>query len=131
MTVAAQEQRALCLINNYRSSQGKAPLLVNATISNIARGHSQNMAATGNFSHDGAQARLNTIGQQTGLPYAGGGEIIASNWGYSDPAGQAVSNWINSTPHRNIMLGVGANTKYMGIGVAISSGEVFFTGLTY
>jgi uncharacterized protein YkwD len=131
-TVAALEQRAITLINQYRSSQGLAPLTANSTLSAVARSHSQEMANGAPFNHDNWDVRMQQAGNSLNIPYRGGGEIIASNWGYSTPADQAVTDWINSTPHRNIMLGVGRNTSLIGIGVAISnSGEVFFTGMTY
>jgi uncharacterized protein YkwD len=131
-TVAALEQRAITLINQYRSSQGLAPLTANSTLSAVARSHSQEMANGAAFDHTNWEVRMQQAGNSLNIAYRGGGEIIASSWGYSAPADQAVSDWINSTPHRNIMLGVGRNTSLIGIGVAVSrSGETFFTGMTY
>jgi uncharacterized protein YkwD len=97
------------------------------------------MANGAPFDHTNWDIRMQQAGNSLGIAYRGGGEIIASNWGYSDSAYQAVygdgqgnGGWINSTPHRNIILGVGRNTSLLGIGVAISrSGEAFFTGMTY
>jgi uncharacterized protein YkwD len=118
------EQSVFQKINAYRVSKGLPALILNAAISNIARAHSENMAkGVVPFGHTGFETRIQTIAQT--LSYRGAGENVASNWGFSDPAGWAVDHWILSPPHLASIVG---NFRLTGIGVAKDSkGEVFFT----
>ncbi|MCK7576832.1 MAG: CAP domain-containing protein [Chromatiales bacterium] len=111
-------------VNAYRQSRGLSALTIHSRITEQARIHSQNMAAgTVSFGHDGFSNRVQIISQT--LSFGGAGEIVASNWGYSDPASTAVNGWLNSAPHLANIVG---NFQLTGIGVAKSrNGEYFFT----
>ena len=122
--IAALEQSVHQKINAYRASRTLPALALNATISNVARSHSQNMA-TGRvpFGHQGFDARVQTVSRTFTLRTAG--ENVAYNQGYSDPAAAAVNGWLKSPGHLNNIVGT---YNLTGIGVARNSnGEYFFT----
>ncbi|MBD2328915.1 CAP domain-containing protein [Alkalinema sp. FACHB-956] len=123
-TTASLEQAVFNQINAYRKSQGLAPLVLNSTITTQARIHSQNMAnKTVPFGHQGFDQRVKAIG--TVIPWSGAAENVAYNYGYSDPATQAVQGWLKSSGHlRNIR----GNFDLTGIGVSRNAkGEIYFT----
>lgn len=111
-------------VNEYRASQGLAPLEFNTLISEQAKIHSENMAQqTVDFSHEGFQDRIEAL--KDNISYSGAAENIAYNMGYGDPATRAVSGWIESDGHRQNMTG---NYNLTGIGVAVNQeGEYYFT----
>lgn len=118
----ALEKSVFDQINRYRVSKGLSKLTLNANITRQARIHSQNMAnGKVPFSHKGFEKRVNSIP----IRYKSAAENVAFNQGYSDPASQAMTGWINSPGHLKNLKG-----KYnlTGIGVAANSeGEVYLT----
>jgi uncharacterized protein YkwD len=123
-TTAALEQSVLQKINAYRVAKKLPPLTLNATISNLARTHSQNMASGKvPFGHQGFQTRVQTIAKS--FTFRAAAENVAMNQGFSDPAATAVNGWLNSAGHRNNIVG---NYNLTGLGVAKnSSGSYYFT----
>ncbi|TAF11035.1 MAG: CAP domain-containing protein [Nostocales cyanobacterium] len=109
-------------INQYRVSQGLSKLTLNASITQQARIHSQNMAkGTVKFSHHGFEQRVKAIP----LKYESASENVAFNVGYSEPAKQAVIGWLNSPGHLKNIQG---KFKLTGVGVATNGkGEVYLT----
>ncbi len=118
----ALEKSVFDQINSYRVSKGLSKLTLNANITRQARIHSQNMAnGKVPFSHKGFEKRVNSAS----IKYKSAAENVAFNQGYSDPASQAMTGWINSPGHLKNIKG-----KYnlTGIGVAANSeGEVYLT----
>ncbi|MEB3181224.1 MAG: CAP domain-containing protein, partial [Nostocaceae cyanobacterium] len=121
---AQLEQAVFSQINQHRQSKGLAPLTLNATVSNQARQHSQNMAGGKvPFGHDGFEQRITTIRKE--ITVVSAGENVAFNRGASDPVKQAVTGWLNSPGHRRNIEG---NFNLTGIGVSRNSkGEIYFT----
>ncbi len=110
-------------INSFRAAQQLPALKLNSTITAQARIHSTNQATKKVMSHDGFQARINTIGQT--VPWSGAAENVAYNYGYSDPATVAVQGWLKSPGH---LANIKGNYNLTGIGVARnSSGQLYFT----
>ncbi|MEA5577222.1 CAP domain-containing protein [Anabaena sp. UHCC 0451] len=109
-------------INQYRASQGLSKLTLNASITQQARIHSQNMAkGTVKFSHYGLEQRIKAIP----LKYESAAENVAFNVGYNEPAKQAVIGWLNSPGHLKNIQG---QFKLTGVGVATNAkGEVYLT----
>jgi uncharacterized protein YkwD len=124
ITIAALEDSVHQQINQLRRSQGLPALTRNSAMNNQARIHSQNMAnKIVPFGHIGFAQRI----QATGISYRAAAENVAYNWGYSDPATQAVQGWRYSSGHWRNIIG---NYNLTGIGVARNSrGEVYFTQL--
>ncbi len=109
-------------INYYRATRGLPKLKLNAKISRQARFHSQNMAmGKAPFSHDGFKMRVSVIP----IAYKSAAENLAYNQGYSNPANQAVKDWLQSPDHLKNIQG---NYNLTGIGAASNSrGEVYLT----
>ena len=109
-------------INKYRTSQGLSELILNTTITQQARIHSQNMAnGRVQCGHHGFEKRVQAIP----LKYIGAAENVAFNVGYSDPVKQAVIGWLNSPGHLKNIQG---KFKLTGVGVSTNAkGEVYMT----
>jgi uncharacterized protein YkwD len=122
--IAALEQSVQKKINAYRATRGLPALPLNATISNVARTHSQNMASGKvPFGHQGFQTRIQTLSKT--FVFRAAGENVAYNRGFSDPAATAVNGWLKSAGHLTNIIG---NYNLTGIGVATNSkGEYYFT----
>lgn len=118
------EARVLSLINQHRAGKGLSALVSNEVVVKEARAHSGNMANNVvGFGHDGFQQRVQNIGEN--ITVTGAGENVAFNFGFADPASQAVTGWLNSTGHRQNIEG---NYDLTGIGVVKnSSGTLYFT----
>jgi uncharacterized protein YkwD len=122
---AELEQAIFEQINQYRAEQGLSELLLNAEISEQARRHSQEMAASQNLSHDGFEERAEAISQA--IPLRSAAENVAFNRGFAEPDVQAVEGWIDSAGHRENIEG---NFDLTGIGVTQNAeGEYYFTQL--
>jgi uncharacterized protein YkwD len=122
---------ALKQINDYRVSQGRAPLVVSAALSASANAYAQVMAKNNYFSHTGpdgsiAETRIARAG------YAGRfkGEALAAGQASAD---SAVRTWLSSASHAPILLDAAA--VEVGIGYAFGPGTayghywVFVTGV--
>jgi uncharacterized protein YkwD len=122
--IAALEQSVHQKINAYRASQSLPALALNATISQTARIHSQNMASGSvPFGHQDFDTRVQTLSQT--FTFSSVGENVSYNQGYSDPVAIAVNGWLNSPGHLNNIVG---SFNLTGIGVASNNkGEYFFT----
>lgn len=120
----ALKQTVLDRVNQYRSTKDLPALELDSIISQQAEVHSENMA-TGQvpFSHEGFKERIQAI--KTKISYRRAAENLAYNSGYSNPAKRAVEGWIDSSRHRQNMLG---NYNLTGIGIAKNRrGEYYFT----
>ena len=121
-TFGTMEQQTHKLVNDYRQSRGLPPLVFNETIAQQARQHSIDMGGR-TLNHDGFDARVTAI--TTTIKVSSAAENVALNNGFSDPAQEAVTGWINSTPHRINMEG---DFDLTGIGIdKESDGTFYFT----
>ena len=135
------------LINNERQNYGLSPLQYDSKLADIARDHSQDMAARNYFDHNnpegqGPTERAIAAGYTVYKDLGGGwysegiAENIFQNWLYdsityingipsydwstqSEIASSTVSGWMNSPGHRSNILE--SSYEKEGIGVAISS----------
>ncbi|MEZ5777923.1 MAG: CAP domain-containing protein [Paracoccaceae bacterium] len=99
-------------VNGFRDGRGLPRLTVSRALENAATGHACGMVARDRFSHEGGgglRARVRRAGCRANLV----GETIAM--GNTD-AGATLQQWINSPPHRRILLSKGM--RVMGIGLA-------------
>jgi uncharacterized protein YkwD len=102
--------QALTLINSYRTSRGLSPLASNATLTALARQHSQYQAARNAISHDGYRQR------SAQAKAAGLSGICAENVGVKyRSAQQLFSGWRSSGAHNTNMLR--PNLRHAGISV--------------
>jgi uncharacterized protein YkwD len=108
------ESTLINLINEERVAQGLPAYGINGQLTRAARGHSQDMACNGYFSHtglDGSTAASRVAAQ--GYSYSWVGEnIFAGSGGYNSPQ-SAFSYWMQSPAHyANLM-----HTNYTEIGI--------------
>lgn len=120
----AMEQSIHQQVNQYRTQRNLSALTLDPRISEQARIHSQNMAnGQVPFSHNGFEERVDAIGRL--ISYRAAAENVAYNFGYSNPAKNAVEGWIKSPGHRQNMEG---QFNLTGIGIAKNAkGEYYFT----
>lgn len=120
------KQRTHNRVNDYRKAVGLSELEWDERVAKIAGDQSRAMASgKADFSHDGFYDRADQIGEFMVIRRAG--ENLAYNYGVSDPAMRAVSQWIGSPGHKKNMEG---DYRITGIGVAKSDdGRYYFTQL--
>jgi uncharacterized protein YkwD len=110
-----------CLVNVERTSRGIPALTRDADLAQAARGHAADMAQHRYFAHvsparQGLSDRLRKAGY--GNPGDGWRAGEALGWGTGERAtpNALVDAWLNSPPHRRILLAPGY--KELGVGVA-------------
>jgi uncharacterized protein YkwD len=122
---------ALSQVNAARASYGRAPLVLDATISAVAYGHAADMAAYGYFSHTSLNGmtfaqRLTAGGVSYGyrgenICYLGGASVTAAlNWCHAQFMAEPYPGGGN---HKDNILS--PNFRRIGIGIAIGSGRVY------
>lgn len=120
------EKRVFRLINEKRIENGLKKLAWNDDMANLARQHSQNMAAYSFFSHQGLNGRM--IDQRAldfGInKWQAIGENIAYNKGFEKPGDFAVERWMLSEGHRMNLLD--ERWKESGIGVGETEDGIFY-----
>lgn len=104
-------------LNKFRASKKLAPVKYSITMSKVSNDWSRHLARTTSFYHN--PKAFSDKRYVTG--WNAGGEIIAARW---DTSGKGLVNqWINSPPHRSIMLTKNLNT--VGIGTARGAGKSY------
>lgn len=111
-------------INAYRRAHGLGALLLNPQINEVARQHSQNMAAGKvPFGHSGFAGRAEVLQQR--LSYQAIAENVGYNLGSTNPGSEAVQGWLQSPGHLRNIVG---DYRLTGIGVAKkATGEYYLT----
>lgn len=103
LTVDGEEQAFLQLINTYRSGQGANALSIDPALTRAATWMATDLAARAEFSHSDSAGRS----PWTRMPDCGvaipAGENLAAGSNYSS-AQTALSAWINSPSHRDVMV---------------------------
>lgn len=109
------ENQVIALINQERTDRGLSALTKNASLTQAARRHSQDMACTDTWSHTGSDgSTLGTRISAAGYSYSWAAEnIAASSSQYFSPS-SVVSMWMGSTGHRNNILS--PNAVHIGVG---------------
>ena len=117
-TLSQFEAGVVAGINEFRAKHGLAALRVSRPLSAAADGHSRAMASRGFFEHESADGtafwkRIQRHYGSRGYRYWAVGENLAWQSPTMDPE-DAVKMWINSPPHRRVML----TAKWREIGMA-------------
>ncbi len=109
------ECEMLVVVNNYRISQGREPLVVLNKCVSMARDHAVDMVERNFFSHD---SPTETFGQRVARYGVGSpaGENIAMG---SDDVQTIFNMWKNSPGHNSNML----NSSYRSLGVGYHQGH--------
>ncbi len=119
------EMETHAAINAERAAAFLPGLLMNTTLRNVARAHSQDMIDRNFFDHvnpdgDHVGDRL----ADAGVTYAMAGENIAWNQGFADPVAVSVEGWMNSPGHRANILR--SEFTHTGIGIAVTSDDAYY-----
>ena len=128
VAATGDERRAFDLINAERQRRGLRPLVLDGSLTRLARYHSETMARGRFLSHTDPDG-LDLRGRADMLGLRGWkalGENIAYNQGFDDPTAFAVERWMVSEKHReNILNG---EYTHAGLGVSrASDGTYYFT----
>ncbi|MEJ7748048.1 MAG: CAP domain-containing protein [Candidatus Limnocylindrales bacterium] len=132
VAISQAERAALTAINVKRSDAGLVTLQHDSRIAAIARSRAESMAATDTFSHvqpDGMSV-FDLIGD-SGIRWYGAGEIIAWNTAQELPSSTsfALDGWMQSAPHKAIVLSTGYNYAAFGLAISPSTGRRYWAGV--
>jgi len=122
------EREVFELLNAERTRRGLLELPWSDEVAKVARIHSDNMASQKFFSHRGSDGSMvDDRADRVGLSnWRLIGENIAYIRGFENPAATAVEKWLESTAHRNNLLG--ASWQESAVGVAITAdGTIYMT----
>lgn len=111
----------LQLVNHHRQDKGLRTLILDASMNDIALGHSLDMAASKvGFGHSGFSARCSDAREALG-----GGNLCLENVARGQKTAQQVfTAWINSSGHRENIEN--ARATHMGIGYTKDKNNVFY-----
>ena len=117
---AALEAAVVREMNRVRAVRGLGPLRAAPSLRSAARGHSQSMLAQGFFSHDSADGtafseRIRRYYTNAGYARWSVGEALMASRNRSVDAAEVVAAWLDSPPHRAIILS--PTWRDAGIGV--------------
>jgi uncharacterized protein YkwD len=123
----------VCLINAERRARGLAPLVANPRLGLAARRHAADMVARAYFSHLSPSGssfadRLRRVGYTQPCAWSGGETLAWGSGSLATPTSR-VRGWMNSPPHRAIVLN--ATYREVGIGVMRGSPTNAGAGATY
>ncbi|MBL3666353.1 CAP domain-containing protein [Streptomyces sp. M2CJ-2] len=109
------------LVNAERGKAGCSPVKVNATLTEAAQNHSEDMAASRNMSHTGSDGSspADRI-TRAGYSWSTYGENVA--YGYSTPE-QVMAGWMSSPGHKENIL----NCAFEEIGVGLAQPGDYWT----
>ncbi len=117
--MSLREERVFDLVNELRAERGLEPLRVHARLVTVARRHSREMLRHDFFSHRGRDG--STPDQR--IRRAGGrgatGETLAWGSGSSATPAEIVRMWMESPPHKRILLD--PDFRQIGIGRALGT----------
>jgi len=140
------ERRTFDLVNEERASHGLGALSWNEEVAEVARGHSEDMAVNGFFSHTGSDgsntsARLRAgdvwywnssaenLFMSSGVSYYVTnvlGMVRKTEYStFEQLAQNATQGWMNSTGHRENILNAGLDEA--GMGVYVFNDSYYFT----
>jgi uncharacterized protein YkwD len=122
------EGALLCLTNVYRVRQGLPPYTADTRLDRAARGHSQYMYETGDFSHYPRTGTTPTSrAAAAGYP---AGSAIGENIAYNmiGTARELLTQWWASEGHRANLLNPAAFTVGMGVADCVCQGMGGITG---
>jgi uncharacterized protein YkwD len=127
-TAFGVERSTFQLMNVERATRGLPTLKWSDKIAKVAREHSHSMAMNSFFSHRGLDGSMvDDRADRFGISnWRAIGENIAYLRGYSAPETFAVEKWMQSTSHRQNLLG--SQWTESAIGVAVTDdGTYYFT----
>jgi uncharacterized protein YkwD len=120
---ASDRAAIVCEINAARADAGRAPLESRTSLVGAADAHSRDMVARRYFSHDspegeGPADRARRAGYMRHADIWRIGEVLAWSRGETLTAAAAVDLWLDSPPHRRILL----SRRYRDVGAGPVAG---------
>ncbi|MEA2574814.1 MAG: hypothetical protein QOH93_2112 [Chloroflexia bacterium] len=120
VSLDGDESYVLQAINEQRAAAGVDPVKLQATITEISRSRSNDMAARNYFSHTSPEGKqfLNMLGDyKVGYKFAG--EILArNNYPDADASHVAIDSYMGSPAHKSILL----DGRFTAVGVGHAVG---------
>ncbi len=114
---ATSEQQVITLINQIRTQNGLSPLTHSTPLRSAARAHSADMLQHSFFDHDSPSENWDArVARYLKAPLTG--ENIAMGSGAFAAPASFVKQWMQSPPHRAIIL----TAKFKRIGLGLASG---------
>jgi len=112
-----RERAVYRAVNDLRRDEGLVPLRRSPRLNRLARAHARDMARRCHMGHADEHGRTVEVrADGAHIDWMMIGENVARNRGYEDPAAQAVTEWVQSPPHRRNILHPGFTQT--GVGVA-------------
>ena len=113
------------LINAERAEGGLMKLVWDEKLAQVACDYSRDMARRDFFSHTSpGGARLEDRLAAADVGFVSAAENLGMNRGFSDPAADCLTGWLQSTGHRRNMFST--RYRYAAVGVARRADMTFF-----
>jgi uncharacterized protein YkwD len=114
----ASEQEMLAQVNTQRSAKGLSPLVMDATLRDLARAYAKDMFARGYFSHYSPEGTspFDRMGN-AGISYTSAGENLA----LAPDVDLAMQGLMNSPGHRANIL----SPNYAKVGIGVMDGGIY------
>ena len=125
------EARVLALANVLRETVGAPVLTERADLVAVARGHARDMAERAYFSHTSPEG--DGPGERAAhIRFRAFGEILARVRYAKDPGKLAIRGWLESPPHRRVLLDErGVDYRFTGVGAAIAKDGTIYIAQVY
>lgn len=125
-TTEKLEREVFSLVNAQRVQHGLSELPWSDDLAKVAHIHSDNMADQKFFSHKGTDGSMvDDRADRVGLgEWRVIGENIAYVRGFENPAAIALEKWLESTAHRNNLLG--ANWQESAVAISVASDGTYY-----
>jgi uncharacterized protein YkwD len=130
ITLTGLEGSLLAGINAQRASAGMPAVTLSSDLAGFAHWRSGDMASRGYFSHTTPEGTSSLqLLSDRGISYSLAGEILTkNNYDQASAAKEAISSFMQSPPHRSIMLD--ARYTQVGVGFALDgAGMNYFTAV--
>lgn len=120
-TLDASRESLTCLVGAVRAERGLGPVRADDRLARAARSHTADMVRRGYFAHrsPGGSDVSDRLADAGWTPRGGAwwaGEILATGRGSASTPRRMVAAWLDSPPHRSVLLS--ARPDAMGVGVA-------------
>ena len=112
--VLATEATVLVLLNQQRAAHRLPPLALDRQLTRVATSHSADMMRRGYFAHDGPEVAWD-VRIRREVKRAVVGEILEFGAGKRRTASGMVKAWMQSPPHRRVILT--RDLRLIGIGI--------------
>jgi uncharacterized protein YkwD len=121
---SAQERAIRCLVNRERERRDLPQLRTDERLAAAAEAHSRDMVRRGFFDHTSPGGSTPARrARRAGYPWRSIGETIAWGTGPYATAASTVERWMDSPPHRAILLHGGLREIGVGVATGAPSGE--------